>query len=607
MLDSSLWRRPAWTSLAAAVALALIAPLAAPIAALADDDSTGPVPAGVARIDGLAGDVAIQRGDANDTLAAVANAPILGGDYMTTGPGARAEVAFDGRAAVRLGDNVQVRFARIDPQNRDVQLAAGTIDVRLFGDADGQSTIDTPSITIQPRSAGSYRVSVDQNGETAVTVRSGHADIVTPQGTQALEPGTTLLADGAASNPQLQTTAALAFDAFDGYNADRDRNYTVAQSQAPYVNTNIQGVADLSAAGNWVPDGTYGNVWIPANVAPDWAPYRDGSWVWEDGYGWTWVAAEPWGWAPYHYGRWYFSSAYHHWAWFPPAPGRIAPAWSPALVGFVGFNVGAVSVGFGNIGWVPLAPYEPIHPWWGARRETSGVSINATFGNTAIGYRNMRVNGAMTSVTRGNFEAGRFDHPYVASAVQLRTLQATPFQGALPVVPSAANLRFSQRAPASALTVRASFATQTFAGRASFATRTPFAAQQDSVSRATRVPYAPQAVAPAAPSYARPAAAYPGASYAAPAARPVSNDPWSRFGATRPAAAPAAAGPAYTRPAAPSSGTPSYGTPSYGAPAYQRAAQPAYTRQAQPAYSRPAANRTARPQARPSEDVHRER
>jgi hypothetical protein len=582
MLDSSLWRRPALTSLAAAVVLALIVPLATPVVASADDDATTGAPAGVARIDGIAGDVAIQRGDATDALAAVANAPILGGDYVTTGPGARAEVAFDGRAAVRLGENVQVRFARIDPQNRDAQLAAGTIDLRLFGDADGQSSIDTPSITIEPRSAGSYRVSVDDNGETAVTVRSGHADIVTPQGTQPLEAGTTLLADGPAANPKLQTTAALAFDAFDDYNADQDRSYTVAQSEAPYVNTNIQGVADLSAAGSWVPDGSYGNVWIPANVAPDWAPYRDGSWVWEDGYGWTWVAAEPWGWAPYHYGRWYFSAAYHHWAWFPPAPGRVAPAWSPALVGFVGFNVGAVSVGFGNIGWVPLAPYEAFHPWWGPRGATTVVSVNATFGNASVGYRNLQVNGAMTSVTRGNFQAGRFDHPYVASAAQVRSLQATPLQGALPIVPSAANLRFTQRPVASSLTVRAAYSSQTFAGRATFATRMPFAAQQASVSRVTRVPYAPQV---AAPSYARPAGAvYPGASYAAPAARPASNDPWSRFGATRPAG------------------------PSYAAPAYQRATQPAYgQRQAPAGYARPAAGGRARPQARPSGDAHRDR
>lgn len=589
---------PTALAVAVAVALALLAPLALPFAASAEDDATSAADTGVARMDGIAGDVAIQRGDSGDRLAAVRNAPVLGADYVTTGPGARAEVGFDGRAAVRLGEGVQVRFARIEAQNRELQLAAGTIDLRLFGDTDGQSTIDTPSISIVPRSAGSFRVSVDENGETAVTVRSGHADIVTPQGTQPLDPGTTLVAGGPAANPTMAYRAALAFDGFDGYNADRDRSYTIAQAQAPYVNTEIQGVGDLATAGRWVPDANYGNVWIPVNVAPDWAPYRDGNWVWEEGYGWTWVANESWGWAPYHYGRWYFSEAYHRWAWFPPAPGRIVPAWSPALVGFVGFSVGAVSVGIGNIGWVPLAPYEAYHPWWGRRAATNVVSVNASFGNTSIRYRNMNVAGAMTSVTRENFQNGRFDHPYVASPDQVRGFRPVALQGPLPVVPSRANLRFTQREPGSTTqNLRASFGAQPFAGRSTFAPRTPFTEQQANVSRMTRVPVAPAYVAPA---------------YVAPPARPAANDPWSRFGSTRPitpAVAPAAAAPAYARPATPAEyprpATPAYGTPSYQRtqqPAYQRTQQPAYQRTEQPVYQRteqPAYQRPASPAYQP--------
>jgi hypothetical protein len=634
MHDSFFRRRPATTSLAVAVVLALLAPFAPATAAFADDDYAPAADAAVARIDAISGDVAIQRGDSADTVAAVPNAPLLGADYVTTGPGARAEIGFDGRAAVRLGDNVQMRFARIDPQNRDLQLAAGTIDLRLFGDTDGQSSIDTPSISVVPRSAGSYRVSVDENGETTVTVRSGHADIVTPQWTQPLDPGTTLVADGPAANPQVQYAAAVALDRFDAYNADRDRIYTVAQSQAPYVNPNIQGVGDLSAAGRWVPDGSYGNVWIPVNVAPDWAPYRDGNWVWEDGYGWTWVANESWGWAPYHYGRWYFSDAYHRWAWFPPERGRPVPAWSPALVGFVGFNVGAVSVGFGNIGWVPLAPYEPFHPCWGARRGGSSVSINATFGNTSIRYRNSQVAGAMTAVTRENFQNGRFEHPFVASPLQMRAIQTVPLQGPLPVVPSRANLRFTQQGPAPSLGVRPSFAGQGFAGRATFAPRTPFAEQQANVSRSMRLPYAPQPAAPgygpqaAPPAYAPPSYGAPPA--AAPAARSVPNDPWQRFGGPRQSTVPAQPAPAYARPTGPAYAAPSYvrppnpsyATPGYVAPAYPqrgyaapvnsgpgyqrtappvsasgRMAPPAEQRRAPPAESaRPAASESARPE-----------
>jgi len=610
-MHSSFLRQRRALPLVIAVALSLLMPPALPLAAFAQDDSSAQAaPGPVARIDALSGDVAIQRGDDNSTLAAVANAPVLGADYVTTGQDGRAEVGFDGRSAVRLGENVQIRFVDVDPANRQMQLAAGTIDLRLFGDTDGQSAIDTPSISVIPRTAGSFRVSVDQNGETAVTVRAGRADIVTPQGNQSLEPGTTLIADGPAANPQIQTQAAIALDGFDSYNGDRDHIYLAATAEGQYVNTNIQGVGDLADNGRWVDDSTYGNVWIPTMVAAGWAPYRNGNWVWEDGYGWTWVAAEPWGWAPYHYGRWYFSTAYNHWAWYPPAPARVAPAWSPALVGFVGFNIGAVSVGigFGNIGWVPLAPYEAFHPWWGPHATT--IVNNTTIINNNVHYRNIEVNGAFTSVTRENFQNGRFGNPTVVSTAQLHTIQTVPMQGALPIVPSQANLRFTQRAVAPSLAARPQFTNRSFAGTPAGApARTPFATQQASVARVTHVAYHPQTPGAAAPSYG--------------------NDSWSRFSANRsnatggnvPAyarpAAPAYAQPQYNRPSTPGYAQPQYNrpsTPGYAQPQYNRPSTPAYTRPAAPAYSRPAAPAYSRPApvahpqahaTRASDDHHR--
>jgi hypothetical protein len=575
----------------AAAVFALIMPLTLPFAAFAQDDETTYDAAAsggaVARIDAISGDVAIQRGDSNDTVAAVPNAPVLGADYVTTGNNGRAEVGFDGRSAVRLGENVQIRFSRLETNERQMQLAAGTVDLRLFGDIDGQSAIDTPSISIVPRSAGSFRVTVDNDGVTAVTVREGRADIVTPQGTQPLGPGTTLVADGPASNPSITTQRAIANDGFDSYNAERDHIYQLAIASSPYTNTEIQGIGDLNSNGRWVEDGTYGHVWIPSTVAADWAPYRDGSWAWEDRYGWTWVAHEPWGWAPYHYGRWYYSAGYHHWAWFPPAPGRFAPAWSPALVGFVGFNIGAVNVGigFGNIGWVPLAPYESFHPWWGGRGTTI-VNNTTIINNTNITYRNARYNG-MTSVTRENFQNGRFGERFAVSQEQMRTYRPVAMHGALPIVPGQANLRFTQRNAPPALAERSGFEQRAFAGRPMVTQRTPFNEQQQNVSRVTHVAYhpdpqnaqqqrafgggdrfsaerqaAPQAQGNAAPSYGRGGPA---------------NDSWSRFNGNRGGDnrnAPNANGaPAYARPAQQQGA-------SYGRPAddTNRRAVPAYTR-----------------------------
>jgi hypothetical protein len=151
-------------------------------------------------------------------------------------------------------------------------------------------------------------------------------------------------------------------------------------------------------------------------------------------------------------------------------------------------------------------------------------------------------------------------------------------QGALPIVPSQANLRFTQRPAAPSLAVRPALMNRTFAGRPAFVPqRTPFAEQRASVSRATAVE--------TSPSFARTAAS--------------SNDPWQRFGANR-GANDVTGAPAYARPVTPAYArpvAPAYAQPQYNrqvAPAYDRPAAPAYNRQAAPAYSRPATSNYSR-------------
>ena len=654
------WQRFALSPLVAALVVALVAPLALPVAALADDAAEGQG-VGVARLSVVDGNVAIQRGDSNSTVDAVLNAPVLGADYVTTGPQSRAEVQFDGRTVVRLGENVQMRFSHIEDGNRQLQLAAGTIDLRLLRGTDGQSAIDTPSISVIPRATGSYRISVDGDGTTFVTVRSGHADITTPQGAQPLDPGSTLVAQGTASNPQISNRDDTAYDSFDAFNRDRDQAQLAALNDSPYVNNDIDGVSDLGAYGRWVDDGTYGHVWIPNNVPVGWAPYRTGNWVWEDGgYGWTWVAAEPWGWAPYHYGRWYYSAAYSHWCWYPPGPAAYAPAWSPALVGFIGLSIGAVSIGigFGHVGWVPLAPYEAFHPWWGPHATVynnvtinRNVYINNTNVNVTRAYRNVQYN-AVSSVSVENFRAGRFGNTVAVTSQQLAAARPVAVRGPLPVVPTANNLRFAEASRATLPQVRtAAFTQRSFAGTGAVAQRTPFVQQQATVARVTHTSLPSEPVHGVA-EYARPvdrapstAVEHPPAttvnrepatavnrepagaaaiertpSYAThdPATRVPStvtggNDPWARFNAahgttpsvnrqTAPAydRAPTTTGrpetaPSYRRPA----NTPSDNRPETS-PTYNRNTAPSYSRPATPTtptYSRPETPAYSRPAA----------
>jgi hypothetical protein len=527
----------------AAVLLSVAAPVAARADGAADAASAG---IGVARISLIQGAVAVQRGDSATPVAAAINAPVLGADYVTTGDGARAEIQFDGSSSVRLGAGVQMRFTHLDAADRELQIAAGTIDLRLLRGTDGRSQIDTPSISIRPRATGSYRVSVDSAGGTHVTVRSGSADVVTPHGAQVLVAGTTLLAQGTSANPLISSADAVAYDDFDRFNGERDDRQERALANAAYTAPGVAGIDDLDAYGRWVTDGGYGRVWVPTTVASTWAPYRDGRWVWEEGYGWTWLGYEPWGWAPYHYGRWYHSSL-NGWCWYPE---RSFVSWRPAVVAFLGFGSG-FGFGFGNIGWVALAPYEPFYPWWGNGYGNNVTYVTNTYyvNNTNNNHHhnrdrdrpkifgNARYNG-VTYVAHKNFVDGHFEHMHGADPSKLRSIH--PVRGIVPAVPTDANLRFSDR-PVSPQLARVSAALTggTFAGNTIAVRRTPFVQQREAFASTAHVRTiaAPRQQQPAVQSVP---VTYGTTTTTVPVTAPRdvpgtrdTNDPWARFGASR--------------------------------------------------------------------------
>jgi hypothetical protein len=541
-MHSSFVRKPAALAAAAALLVSVFVPLAARA------DANAPAAAstagvGVARISYIRGSVAVQRGDSATASTAVINAPVLGADYVTTGEDARAEIEFDGTTAVRLGAGVQMRFVHLDAGERELQLAEGTIELRLLREGGGRSQIDTPSVSVRPRTAGAYRVAVDADGRTTIAVRSGSADVITPQETRTVSDGMTLLAQGPAANPVLRYANAIGYDDFDTFNTSRDQRALRALADANYVAPGVSGVADLATYGRWVNDTSYGHVWVPSYVGSNWAPYRDGRWAWEDNYGWTWIGYEPWGWAPYHYGRWYHHRQYG-WCWYPDP---FVTAWRPALVGFFTFGSG-VGLGFGNIGWVPLAPLDPFNPWWGYGNRTTIVNVTNNYyyangnaynngsvypigGITKI-YGNAKYNG-VTYVPRHDFERGRFEHRDFAPA-HLRDVQIV--RGAVPIVPTSENLRYSDRPVAAQLAVHPAMAQQRFAGDATVVRRTPFEQQRAAIVTATRVPVFTQRVDPAPRRALTTTTAPETVNLAAPAPATAErrvNDPWTRFGTSR--------------------------------------------------------------------------
>ncbi len=99
---------------------------------------------------------------------------------------------------------------------------------------------------------------------------------------------------------------------------------------------------ELSPYGNWINYPGYGNVWMPASVSADFAPYATaGHWVYTD-YGWSWQSDYAWGDVVFHYGRWFRDNTYG-WLWMP------GTEWAPAWVSWGSYD--------NYYCWAPLAPF----------------------------------------------------------------------------------------------------------------------------------------------------------------------------------------------------------------------------------------------------------
>ncbi|MDA1237115.1 MAG: FecR domain-containing protein, partial [Acidobacteria bacterium] len=402
-----------------------------PVAAQQETEA-GPA-LGVARISLTNGDVSTRRGDAGDWVAATVNAPVVEGDTLATGSGSRAEIQLDYSNLVRLDAETEIKLTNLGERNFRVQLFNGRMTYSELKGGEADVDIETPHAAIRPHRNGRYEIET-RVGETVIQVRKGEAEVFTSKGTETLARGRMLVLRDGPDGVEVRLSSDEPRGDWDRWNEDRDDRLADVESYR-YVSSSVVGAGDLDGSGDWRYVSGYGHTWYP-RVAAGWAPYRDGRWAWAPYYGWTWVGYEPWGWAPYHYGRWWNHPSYG-WGWYP-GDRHYRQAWRPALVGFFGYSGRSgwsVGVGFGSVGWIPLAPGERYHPWYGRRgyggRNSTIVVDNSV--NIYNDYRNARVNNGVTVVDAGGFSRGRLDN--VRSLNRNELARASAVRGNVPVVP----------------------------------------------------------------------------------------------------------------------------------------------------------------------------
>ncbi|HYG11046.1 MAG TPA: DUF6600 domain-containing protein, partial [Pyrinomonadaceae bacterium] len=331
---------------------------AAPFDEELDDDAYEET-ARVVRVSLLSGDVSLRRAGSAEWEKAALNLPLVEGDRLATGAGARVEIQIDARNFLRVGEYATLDIVTLREEGIALSLPEGTATLRLarFDDDREYFEIDAPKTTLAAEKTGSYRLDVAQNGNVRVTVRDGgRARLYSETSGFTLRDGRTaelVYSNSDAADGDWELSAARSTDDWDAWINDRE-SYLASRlrhdSRDRYYDNHVWGAEELDSYGDWINTSEYGHVWRPhaahINSYHDWAPYRYGSWRWVSPYGWTWVGDEPWGWAPYHYGRWVYVNNY--WCWAPRGYAHYGRRswWRPALVAFVSFG--------DNICWYPL-------------------------------------------------------------------------------------------------------------------------------------------------------------------------------------------------------------------------------------------------------------
>jgi hypothetical protein len=408
------------------LALALAIAFVAPGRALADDEEDPPSRA--ARLSHTDGAVSFNPAGTDDWVAAVVNRPMTTGDKLWSDSDGRAELHI-GSASLRIGSTTGFSFLNLSDNVAQIQITEGTIRVRVKRlEQDETFEVDTPNLAFSILRPGTYRLNVNEAGDTTVvTVESGEGEVTGGGQAYSVHPNQTATFVGTDQlSADVQDIGGS--DDFDQWCADRDRREDRSASSR-YVSPDVVGTEDLDDYGGWRPVPEYGTVWFPHTTVVGWAPYRYGHWVYIAPWGYTWVEDEPWGYAPFHYGRWVTVGGV--WGWVPaPAPvvgvAYIRPVYAPALVAWVGGPHFGIAVGE-NVGWFPLGPREVYCPTYPVSRryvtninvtntrvETTVVNnyyttvvVNKQVNVTNVTYVNQRVNGAVTATSGASFTSGQ--------------------------------------------------------------------------------------------------------------------------------------------------------------------------------------------------------
>ncbi|MBA4373348.1 MAG: hypothetical protein C0402_10880 [Thermodesulfovibrio sp.] len=346
------------------------------------------------RISYVAGDVQVQTPDADEWGFASVNAPLGEGDQVWVPQGGRAELQLSSGSFIRLDQNSALQILSLEDGSTQFHLSQGSayvvFDIAKKG---GVIQVDTPDASTRAYKRAIFRIDVSAQ-YTDVAVYRGSVETENGVGSIKIRKNQMLTL---AQDSDGEVAPMGPADEWEQWNKNRnDRMSEIADGGSRYLPEELRSyAADLDSSGKWVRVPEYGYVWTPAiAVGIDWAPYRDGRWVWRHGE-YIWVGHEAWGWAPYHYGRWAHVPRVG-WCWVPPSKGQVY--WGPGYVGWVRTEE--------YVAWVPLAPREIYYGRGNYGRHSVNITkVNVNQVNITNVYKNIHINNGVTVVNRNTFNS----------------------------------------------------------------------------------------------------------------------------------------------------------------------------------------------------------
>lgn len=370
-----------------------------PIAGLSQPPASRPAPPppstlGNLRLSLLDGEIQIKTVDTGDWAPASINEPLREGDELWVPEAGRLEIQVMPATYVRLDQNSSLAVMTVRRDSTQFYLTQGQAYFNFNPGRGGMIQLDTPNSSTRVYGRAVFRVDVDEQGFTDVSVLDGTVYVESKGGKTTIEEGTLLSLKEETYAEMVPLGPA---DDWENWNTERDKRVLTWRESSRYLPEDLRGYSsDFDNNGRWVYVKEYGQVWTPTVVvSAGWAPYRVGRWTWIGG-DYVWVSYEPWGWAPYHYGRWAFVGSIG-WCWVPPVAGAVY--WGPGFVGWVHTP--------SYVAWVPLAPRE-IYYGYGYFGPHSVNIRNVNINTVRITnvYRNVNITNSITVVNNNTFIRG---------------------------------------------------------------------------------------------------------------------------------------------------------------------------------------------------------